>query len=49
MLQSKDRVADQIKKTKAYNMLPTGDLPQGKGYANIESEGMEKDISCKQK
>ena len=29
-------------------MLPTGDPPQGKGPTQIESEGMDKDISWKQ-
>ena len=28
-------------------MLPTRDSPYGKGHIYIESEGMEKDISCK--
>ena len=43
------RVADWIKKTRAYNMLPTRDPLQGKGHIWIEGEGMEKDISCKWK
>ena len=28
-------------------MLSTGDPPQNKGHIQIESEGLEKDISCK--
>ena len=28
----------------AYNVLPTRDPPQGKGYTQIKSEEMEKDI-----
>ena len=38
------QVADWILKKKAYNLLPTRDPPQGKGYTQIESGGMEKDI-----
>ena len=45
MLQSKD----WMKKTRAFNMLPTGDSSKGKGHREIESEWMEKDISCKWK
>lgn len=37
-----------MKKQEPRNMLPTGDPPQGKGPTQIKSEGMEKDISCKQ-
>ena len=33
------------KKTRAYNMLPTRDPLQGKGHTQMESEGLEKDIS----
>ena len=36
------RVADWIKKTRVYNVLPTRDPLQGKGHLQIESEGMEK-------
>ena len=28
-------------------MLPTRDLPQSNGHIQTESEGLEKDISCK--
>ena len=40
------RVAHHITKTTAYNILPTRDSPYGKWHIEIESEGMEKDISC---
>ena len=32
------------KKAKTFNLLPTRDLPNGKGYIQTESEGMGKDI-----
>ena len=48
-LVKRHRVADWIKKTKAYNILPTRDPLQGKGHTQTESEEMEKDISCKRK
>lgn len=48
MLQSKDRVADWIKKKRAYNMLPVETHRRADG-TQIENEGIEKDISCKQK
>lgn len=35
-----------LKKTGAYNMLPTRELPYGKGHIYIESDKMERDISC---
>ena len=30
-------------------MLPTRDPPQNKGHMQTESEGLEKDIPCKQR
>ena len=51
MFQLKDRAAywtgKKTNKQRAYNMLPTKDSFQGKGHTRIESEGIEKDISCK--
>ena len=35
------------KKTRPLGMLSTRDPPQTKGHIQTESEGMEKDISCK--
>ena len=50
MLQTKDiEWQTRKKKTRAYNMLPTRDSPQGKGHTQIESERIEKGISCKRK
>ena len=46
---NRHRVADWIKNTKTYNILPTRNSLQGKRHTWIESEGMEKDISCKWK
>ena len=33
--------------TRPLYMLSTGDPPQNKGHIQTESEGLEKDISCK--
>ena len=35
------------KKKRPYNILPARDLPEDKEHTQIESEGMEKDISYK--
>ena len=43
------RLADWIKKTKAYDMMPAKSPFQGKIYTQIKSERMEKDISYKWK
>ena len=37
------------KAPRTYNRLPTRESPQDKGHSQIESEGMEKNISCKWK
>ena len=42
MPQTKDIKWQRDNKTKAYNMLPTRDSLQGKGYTQIESEGIGK-------
>ena len=49
MLRSKDRVADWMKKIRAYNMMPTRDPLWSKEHTYIESEGMGKDTLSKQK
>ena len=36
-------------KTRLLHMLSTGDPPQNKGHIQTESEGLEKDIPCKQR
>ena len=36
-----------VTKTRPLYMLPTRYLPQNKGHIQTESEGLEKDISCK--
>ena len=41
------RLAEQLKKTRLLYMLSIKDLPQNKGHILTESEGLEKDISCK--
>ena len=45
----RQRVADtkQDIKTRPLYMLSTRDPPQNKGHIHNESEGLEKDISCK--
>ena len=48
-LDDKTRKYNMLPKTRIYNMLPISDPLQGKGHTQIESEWMEKDISCKQK
>ena len=42
----RQRLAEWIQKQDHY-MLPTRDPPQNKGHIQTESEGLEKDISCK--
>ena len=42
------RVTKWIKKTGPVYMLLTRDSPQTQRHAQIKSQGMEKDISCKQ-
>ena len=46
-MQPKDRDWLNDTKTKPLYMLSTRDPPQNKGYIQTESEGLEKDISCK--
>ena len=36
-------------KTRPLYMLPTRDPPQNKGHIQTESEGLEKDIPCKER
>ena len=43
----KQRLAEWIKKTRPLYMLSTRDPLQTKGHIQTESEGLEKDISCK--
>ena len=40
-------LAEWIKKTRLLYMLSTRDPPRNKGHIQTESEGLEKDISCK--
>ena len=44
-LKDKDRLNGT--KTKPLHMLSTKDPPHNKGHRQTESEGLEKDISCK--
>ena len=44
----KDWLNGYKNKTLIY-MLPTKDPPQNKGHIQTESEGLEKDIPCKQR
>ena len=43
------RVSDWIEVTRPFYMLPIRDSFQGKRHTQTESEGIEIDISCKQK
>ena len=43
----RQRLAEWIKKTRPLYMLFTRDLPQNKGHIQTESEGLEKDIPCR--
>ena len=47
MLQPKDKDWLNGYKTRPLYMLSIRDPPQTKGHIQIESEGLEKDISCK--
>ena len=43
----RQRLAEWIQKQDPLSMLSTRDPPQNKGHIQTESEGLEKDISCK--
>ena len=43
----RQRLAEWIKKTRPLHMLSARDPPQNKGHIQTESEGLEKNISCK--
>ena len=47
MSQPKDKDWLMDTKTRPLYMLSTRDPPQNKGHIQTESEGLEKDISCK--
>ena len=47
MPQPKDKTGWMDIETRPLYMLPTRDPPQNKGHIQTESEGLEKDISCK--
>ena len=47
MLQPKDKDWLNVYKSRPLYMLSTRDPPQTKGHIQTESEGLEKDISCK--
>ena len=47
ILTKRQRLAAWIQKQDPYTMLSTRDPPQTKGHIQTESEGPEKDISCK--
>ena len=49
MFQPKDKDWLDGDKTRPLYMLSTRDPPQNKGRIQIESEGLEKDISCKER
>ena len=45
----RQRLTDMDTKTRPIYMLSTRDPPQNKGQIQTESEGLEKDISCKRR
>ena len=47
MSQAKAKIGWMDTQARSLYMLSTRDLPQTKGHIKTESEGLEKDISCK--